>query len=80
MARKLEITKDFLEGMNWIQSHRMDLHKEYQGKWIAVYHDRVVASGKAIDSVEKKALEVTKAPHTKIPLVFMEDPHCIYTS
>jgi len=80
MVRKLEITKEFREGIDWIQSHRRDLHKEYQGKWVAVYRDKVIASGKGFNLVEKKAVEITGVPQTKIPLVFMEDPHCIYIS
>ena len=78
MDSRLQVSREFLNGMAWIQSHRVKLHTEYQGKWIAVYRDKVVASGKSIDSVEKKALEITKEPYTKIPMVFMEDPHCIY--
>lgn len=80
MGKKLEITKEFLKGYDWVQSHRLGLHKEYQGKWIAVYLDRVVASGKSFSSVEKKAIKITGVPQTKIPLVYMEDPHCIYSS
>jgi len=79
MGKKIEIAKEFLDGLNWIQSHRIELHKDYQGQWIAVYHNKVVAFGKTIDSVEKEALRITRVPHTKIPLVFMEDPHCIYS-
>lgn len=79
MSKRLEIAKEFLDGINWIQLHRIELHREFQGRWIAVYHNKVVASGKTIDSVEKKALENTGASPRKIPLVFMEDPHCIYS-
>ena len=78
MVKNLEITKEFIEGINWIQAHRPALHKQYQGRWIAVYRNKIVAVGKSINSVEKKALELTKASLIKIPLVFMEDPHCIY--
>lgn len=78
MVKNLEITKEFIEGINWIQIHRPTLHKQYQGRWIAVYRNKVVAAGKSINSVEKRALGLTRAPLIKIPLVFMEDPHCIY--
>ncbi len=78
MVKNLEITKEFIEGISWIQIHRPALHKQYQGRWIAVYRNKVVSAGKSINSVEKRALELTKAPLIKIPLVFMEDPHCIY--
>lgn len=78
MGRKLKISKEFLQGYDWIQSHRADLHKEYQGKWIAVCIDKVIASGKGFATVGKKATEITGLPQTKIPLVYMEDPHCIY--
>lgn len=78
MGRKIEITKEFREGYSWIRSHRADLHRQYQGQWIAVYLDKVVASGRGYVSVEKEAIRITGAPQTKIPLVYMEDPHCIY--
>lgn len=78
MVKDIEITKEFIDGINWIQVHRRALHKQYQGRWIAVYRDKVIAAGKSIDSVEKRALDLTGVASIKIPLVFMEDPHCIY--
>lgn len=79
MGEKFKITQEFAQGYDWIQSHRADLHKKYQGQWVAVYIDRVVASGKSFGSVEQKAIQLTGVQQTKIPLIYMEDPHCIYS-
>jgi len=78
MGKKFEVSKELIQGYDWIQSHRADLHKKYEGKWIAVYIDKVIAAGKSFGSVEEKAIKATGIPQAKIPLVFMEDLHCIY--
>jgi len=74
----LGLTKDFISAISWIEEHRKDLHKQYQGKWIAVYDNKVVAVGKKISAVEKKAEQKTNHPFREIPVVYMEDSHCIY--
>ncbi|OQX54268.1 MAG: hypothetical protein B5M48_01305 [Candidatus Omnitrophica bacterium 4484_213] len=53
----LGISKGFIGAISWVEEHKGDLHKQYQGKWVAVYDNKVVAVGKKISSVEKSRAE-----------------------
>lgn len=48
----------------WISEHRDEL-EQYSGKWIAVWKDRVIASGDSVSEVMEKAVPKTE----DLPLV-----------
>ncbi|MDI6791258.1 MAG: DUF5678 domain-containing protein [bacterium] len=70
--------KSFFEELNWISVHRSELRKQYQGQWIAVANKKVVAFGRNMQSVEEKAVDATRRTLDEFPVVYMEDPHCVY--
>lgn len=79
MKKKIRINREFLANLGWAHRQWAKLTRQYQGKWIAVFHDQVIASDKAISSVEKRVRRLTKKkPFEDIPLLYIEDPHCIF--
>lgn len=74
----LEIPAEFLAGMNWIHAHPRELREAYAGRWIAVYRNRVVASGSSFGEVERQAIEKTNQPTNHLAIVFVDDPHRFY--
>lgn len=70
--------QDFFKGIDWIDIHRSELREKYQGKWIAVFNKRIVASGRKIRNVQEEAIAITNKSLDEIPIVYIEDSHCIY--
>jgi hypothetical protein len=75
---ELEVSREFIEAMSWIRAHQSTLRKTYQGQWIAVYQDRLVASGSSFNAVGRQAVQKTGQPANRLAVVFIDDPHCIY--
>jgi len=65
------------EDMDWVSSHREDLAK-YEGKWIAVYNQKIVASGKNGAQVEKRALQKIGYDVPDLYVRFLESSSCVY--
>lgn len=80
MATKVSFfpKQNFFNSIDWIDTHRSELREKYQGKWIAVFNRRIVASGRKIQNVQKKATAITSRALDEIPIVYIEDSHCIY--
>ena len=77
--KNIGINREFLKNFRWARKQWNELTALYQGNWVAVFHARVIASGKNIASVERKVKSIThKRPFQDIPLFYVEDPHCIY--
>lgn len=70
--------RDFFDDMDWINENRVKIRSEYQGRWIAVSNKKVLATSKKIDEVEEQVALKTKKQIDQIPIVYIEDPHCIY--
>ncbi len=65
------------EDSAWVSSHREELTK-YEGKWIAVYDKKVVASGKNGADVERRALRKIGHDVPDLYLRFLEKAFCVY--
>ncbi|MBI4397509.1 MAG: hypothetical protein HY586_00105 [Candidatus Omnitrophica bacterium] len=78
MKKAVNINHEFLQNFRWAQKQWTQLTRTHQGKWIAVFHNQVIASDKKISSVEERVKSLTKKkPFEDIPLLYVEDPHCI---
>jgi hypothetical protein len=80
MARvdqELVLNEDILAGHRWIAEHRAKLQR-YEGLWIAVSDEQVVAFGEDPDEVEALAQQKTGKSEYQIPLVYLENTACIY--
>ncbi len=59
--------RDMSRDMKWLSEH----HQEYAGKWVAVYEDRLIASGENANEVHAAA-DRAGLPQTLI--IFIEEP------
>lgn len=59
--------RDMSKDMKWLSEHR----HEYAGKWVAVYEDRLVASG---DNAKDVYAEVDRAGLPQTMVTFIEEP------
>ena len=59
--------RDMSKDMKWLSEHR----HEYAGKWVAVYEDRLVASG---DSAKEVYAEVDRVGLPQTMVTFIEEP------
>ena len=64
------------EALAWVHTHRSEL-SPYEGQWIAVYHQQVVAHGRDGSQVRKQA-DLLGYHEEDIYLRFLEESHCIY--
>lgn len=51
--------KQFWEDMRWGRKRHAQLLKKYKDKWVAIFKNRVIASGKILAEVQEKAKKVT---------------------
>ncbi len=63
--------------MLWVRTHREEL-AQYEGKWIAVYNQQVIASGKNGANVQKRALQKIGYDVPDLYLRFLEHSTCVY--
>ncbi|MFQ5812499.1 MAG: DUF5678 domain-containing protein [Anaerolineae bacterium] len=75
--QELVLNEDILAGHRWIAEHRAKLQR-YEGLWIAVSDEQVVAFGEDPDEVETLAQQKTGKSEYQIPLVYIENTACIY--
>ena len=61
----------------WVSSHREELMK-YEGKWVAVYEQKVIASGKNGAQAQKRALQKIGHDVPDLYIRFLERATCIY--
>jgi excisionase family DNA binding protein len=59
--------RDMSKDMKWLSEHR----EEYAGKWVAVYEDRLVASG---DNAKDVYTEVDRVGLPQTMVTFIEEP------
>jgi hypothetical protein len=59
--------RDMSKDMEWLSRHR----REYAGKWVAVYEDKLIASG---DNAAEVYAEVDKAGFPQTLVTFIEEP------
>lgn len=59
--------RDMSKDMKWLSEHR----KEYAGKWVAVYEDRLIASG---DNAKDVYAEVDRVGLPQTMVTFIEEP------
>ncbi len=59
--------RDMSKDMEWLSQHR----REYTGKWVAIYEDRLIASG---DNAAEVYAEVDKAAFPQTLVTFIEEP------
>lgn len=59
--------RDMSKDMKWLSRHR----REYAGKWVAIYEDRLIASG---DNAAEVYAEVDKAGFPQTLVTFIEEP------
>jgi excisionase family DNA binding protein len=59
--------RDMSKDMKWLSEHR----HEYAGKWVAVYEDRLVASG---DNAKEVYAEVDRVGLPQTMVTFIEEP------
>jgi len=59
--------RDMSKDMKWLSEHR----HEYAGKWVAVYEDRLVASG---DNAKDVYAKVDRANYPQTLVTYIEEP------
>ena len=50
-AETIELLQCISRNRDWINEHLEELARDYKGKYIAVYNERVVASAEDIDTI-----------------------------
>ena len=61
----------------WVSANRDTLF-QYEGKWIAVYNQEVIASGKNGESVQKRAFKKIGKAVPDLHIRFLEKFLCVY--
>jgi excisionase family DNA binding protein len=59
--------RDMSKDMKWLSQHR----REYAGKWVAIYEDRLIASG---DNAAEVYAEADRADLLQTMVTFIEEP------
>jgi hypothetical protein len=78
MAMKLKIETQVWDDQDWAFQHYSDLVAKYGNQWIAVYNQRVVASGHDLGQVEEQAANKTGQAKEKIAVIFVEAGNQIF--
>jgi hypothetical protein len=61
---------EYWEDSKWASEHFTEIVKEYPNQWVAIVDKKVVAAGRTIAEVEKKATE--KTGRDEFPIYFAE--------
>lgn len=73
----MKIPKRYYDDQKWAYRHFQDWRDKYGNKWIAVFHHRVIASGKDVGEVANQIRE--KPIKTRsIPIIFVETGTYVY--
>jgi len=68
--------KEFWEDARWVKENYIELQKEYQDKWVAVFRKKVISYGENRGEVEKRAIELTQ--QKDFVLIYVESGAAIY--
>jgi hypothetical protein len=70
---KIEETPlSFRKDQEWALENYQRFMKEYPDQWIAIYDEKVVATGEDLTSVEEAAKKVTGLDSENIPVLYIE--------
>jgi hypothetical protein len=70
---KIEETPlSFRKDQEWALENYQKFMKEYPDQWIAIYDEKVVATGEDLTSVEEAAKMVTGLDSENIPVLYIE--------
>ena len=56
MPKLPKLPKRYWDDIEWARKHLSELHRKYEGKWVAVVNKKVVAAGKNTAFLEEKRL------------------------
>ncbi len=76
MPKLPKLPKRYWDDIEWSRKHLSELHRKYEGKWVAIVNKKVVAAGKNLASVRARAMRLTKAKH--VPVRFVERGTVVY--
>ncbi len=76
MPKLPKLPERYWEDIEWSRSHLSELHRKYEGKWVAIVNKKVVAAGKNLAWVRAKAMRLTKVKH--VPVRFVERGAVVY--
>lgn len=69
---------ELVEDLRWIEDHADALYEKYEGEWIAVVNQKIVAHGKDGGKVEEEAIAITGRDPQKIAMRYFEYANAIY--
>ncbi len=69
---------ELVEDLRWIEDHADELYAKYEGKWVAVVNQKIVAHGKDGGKVQKEAIAKTGRDRSRIAMRFLEYADAIY--
>ncbi len=68
----------YWDNARWAYQHAADLHRRYEGKWIAVANGQVVAAGADPVAVRRRAARETGRTTAEVYVNYMESAGAIY--
>jgi len=68
--------REYWEDSKWANDHFADIVKDYANLWVAIVDQKIVAVGKVISVVRKRAQEQTGRKH--FPVIFAEKGIHVY--
>ena len=71
-----KMPEEFWDDQGWRFAHQTELSERYRDEWVAIVDEKVVASGKDPDKVEKEAKRKTGKKY--FPVMFVESGSHIY--
>jgi hypothetical protein len=77
MTDKDTVPPAYFENERWACEHSTDLHKQYEGRWVAIANQQVVAVGPSARVRELAARRIGR-PTAEVFVRFVDSPFTIY--
>jgi hypothetical protein len=77
MSEKDSIPPAYFENERWACEHSTALHEQYEGRWVAIANQQVVAAGPSA-RVRELAARQTGRPTAEVFVRFVDSPFTIY--
>lgn len=72
------IPRAYWENARWAREHATELHEQYEGQWVAIADQQVIAAGSNPIDVRKRAARLTDHSTAEVFVQFMESAGTIY--
>jgi len=76
-AGKRSIPQAYFENERWACEHSTELHQQYQGQWVAIANQQVVAVGSSPRIREKAARKIGRST-AEVFVRFADSPFTVY--